>query len=41
MLREALLVPETACAMDCEAAEAMDWPLTACALLLCTPAVEA
>ena len=27
--------------MDCEVAEAMDWPVTAWALLLCTPAAVA
>ena len=40
-LREALLAPEAACAMDCEVAEAMNWPVTAWALLLCTPVAVA
>ena len=36
-----MLAPEAACAMDCEVAEAMDWPVTAWALLLCTPVAVA
>ena len=40
-MREVLLVPEAAWAMDCEVAEAIDWPLTAWALLLGTPAAVA
>ena len=40
-LREAMLAMEDACAMDCEVAEAMDWPVIAWALLLCTPVAVA